>query len=161
MLTWNRMNVFRLLCRSLVALGFVGTATAQTADTSNAVQQTFRLDVPDSSAFGFMSYLVPVGKRLVINYLAVSATVPSGQRFTTSVQTTLNGTSVDFAQSFVTQNNGDGTDEAVSNQSVQLLADSGTTVYFQVFRRVWRGPFRTTFAFSGQLVPQPPPQPQP
>ena len=127
---------------------------AQTAPDT-AFQKSFRLDVPDASGFAFSSYTVPAGKRLLIRYLAVSATIASGHRLTSSVQATAGGESSEFPQLYSAQSNGDGTDELVSNQATTIQADSGTTVYFQVFRRVPKNAVRVVFVISGDLLTMP------
>ncbi len=147
------MISFPALKITLLAV-IVGTvAGAQASDT--AFQQSFRLDVADSSGFSFATLTVPAGKRLIIRYLAVTSTLPSGQRFTSSVQATVQGATAEFAQAYLSQSNGDGTDELVNNQAVTIQADGDTTVYFQVFRRVPKGVIRVVFAVSGDLVPLP------
>lgn len=123
--------------------------------SDTAFQWSVKLDIPDSSGFSFASYTVPTGKRLVIRYLSVTSTLPSGQRLTSSVQTTLKGAEAEFAQAYVSQNNSDGTDEVVSSQATLMQADGDTTVYFQVFRKVARGGIRVVFAFSADLIPLP------
>lgn len=132
---------------------FPTAALAQTADT--VFQQSIRLDVPDSSGFSFATLTVPTGKRLIIRYLAVTSTLPSGQRFTSSVQAAVRGGTAEFAQAYSPQSNGDGTDELVNNQAVTIQADGDTTIYFQVFRRIPKGGIRVIFAISGDLVPLP------
>ncbi len=136
---------------TFASIVFAFAALPQNPDT--VFQQSVRLDVPDSSGFSFATITVPTGKRLIIRYLAVTSTLPSGQRFTSSVQATARGNTAEFAQAYVAQSNGDGTDELVSNQQVTIQADGDTTVYFQVFRRIPKGGIRVIFAFSGDLVP--------
>lgn len=151
------MISFRLLRGSLGLLLLMRAASAQSTTADTAFQQSFQIDVPDSSGFSFVSYAVPHGKRLVVRYLAASGTVVSGQRFTTSVQTTLLGATADFPQVYTAQNSsGDGSDDLVSNQAVTIQADGDTTVYLQVFRRVVKGAIRVTFVMSGDLIPMPP-----
>ena len=133
---------------------FLGIAGAQSPGDT-AFQKAFQLDVPDTSGFSFATFTVPHGKRLMIRYLASSGTVPNGQRFWSSVQTTLLGSLADFPQLYATQDNGDGTDQAVSGQVVSIQADGDTTVYFQVFRRVAKGGIRVVFVVSGDLIPMP------
>ncbi len=142
---------FPALKLTLAVAVFSLAAVAQNPDT--AFQQSVRLEVPDSSGFSFATVTVPTGKRLIIRYLSVTCTLPSGQRFTSSVQATLRGATAEFAQAYVAQSNGDGTDELVNNQAVTIQADSDTTVYFQVFRRIPKGGIRVIFAFSGDLIP--------
>jgi len=142
---------FPALKLTLAVAVFSVVAFAQNPDT--VFQQSVRLDVPDSSGFAFAIVNVPTGKRLIIRYLAVTCTVPSGQRFTSSVQATVRGNTAEFPQAYVSQSNGDGTDELVSNQKVTIQADGDTAVYFQVFRRIPKGGIRVVFAFSGDLIP--------
>lgn len=148
------MTSYRLFPYALAFALMLRPAQAQNpADT--AFQQAFSLDVPDSSGFAFVTYTVPHGKRLVIRYLAAWANVSAGQRFTSTVQTTLLGAAADFPQVYVTQSNGDGTDQLVSNQTVTIQSDGDSLVYFQIFRRVANGPIHATFVVSGDLIPMP------
>ena len=148
------MISYRLLRYAFAFALLLRPAVAQNpADT--AFQQSFLVDVPDASGFAFVSYTVPHGKRLVIRYLAAWATVSSGQRLTSTVQTTLLGNTADFPQAYIAQNNGDGTDQLVSNQTVTIQGDGDSIVYFQIFRRVASGPVHATFVVSGDLIPMP------
>ncbi len=147
------MTGFSALKSTFFIALFTAAAPAQTSDT--AFQQSIRLDVPDSSGFSFATLTVPTGKRLIIRYLAVTSTLPSGQRFTSSVQATVRGDTAEFAQAYSPQSNGDGTDELVNNQVVTIQADGDTTIYFQVFRRIPKGGIRVIFAVSGDLVALP------
>jgi len=143
------------LSGSALSLALLSAPASAQTPGDTAFQQSFRLDVPDASGFSFMTFEVPAGKRLVIRYLAVSADLPSGQRFTSGVQAMLRGVAADFPQAYTIQPNGDGTDSVVSNQPVTIQADGGTTIYFQVFRRIPRGAIRVFFAVSGDLVAMP------
>lgn len=144
-------GLFRLLL-PILCIAHSGLAQSP-GDT--AFQQSIVVDLPDSSAFAFASYTIPRGKRLVIRYLAVSAPVPAGQRFTSSVQTTVLGSSAEYPQVYFAQSNGDGTDQLISAQSLTIQADGDTTVYLQVFRKIPRGRTQITFVISGDLIPMP------
>lgn len=146
------MTGFRILMFLLPILISAEPLASQTVSSDTAFQRSIKLEVPDSSGFAFATFTVPAGKHLIIRYLAVTATLPSGERFTSSVQATLHGDVVEFPQAYLPQSNGDGTDEMVSNQIVTIQADGDTTVYFQVFRRVPRGSIRVVFALSGDLI---------
>jgi hypothetical protein len=146
------MTRFRSLMLLLLIVDFAGHLSGQTAAGDTAFQRSIKLDVPDSSAFAFATLIVPAGKRLIIRYLAVTATLPSGQRFTSSLQASLHGEVAEFAQAYLSQSNGDGTDELVSSQLVTIQAESDSTVYFQVFRKIPKGGIRVVFALSGDLV---------
>ena len=144
-------GLFRLIL-SVLLIGHYGFSQSP-GDT--AFQQAIVLELPDVSGFAFASYTVPHGKRLVIRYLAVSGSILTGQRFTSSIQTTLLGTSVEYPQLYFAQNNGDGTDQLISTQTLTIQADGDTTVYLQVFRKVPRGRSQITFVISGDLIPMP------
>jgi len=146
------MTSFRILMLLLPILSSAEPLAGQTVSSDTAFQRSIKLEIPDASGFAFATFTVPAGKHLTIRYLAVTATLPSGQRFTSSVQATLHGDVAEFAQAYRPQSNGDGTDELVSNQVVTIQADAGTTVYFQVFRRIPKGSVRVVFALSGDLI---------
>ncbi len=149
------ITTVRSLFRFLLSTAFLAHSGFAQSAADTAFQQAVVVEVPDTSAFAFASYTVPHGKRLVIRYLAVSAPVPVGQRFTSSVQSTVLGISVEFPQLYFTQNNGDGTEQVVSTQALTIQADGDTVVYMQVFRKVPRGRTQVTFVVSGDLIPMP------
>ena len=145
------MSRFRSL--TLLMVSFAGQLSGQTVAGDTAFQRSIKLDIPDASGFAFATLTVPTGKRLIIRYLTVTATLPSGQRFTSSVQASLRGEVAEFPQAYIWQSNDDGTDELVSGHLVMIQAEGDSTVYFQVFRRIPKGGVRVVFALSGDLVP--------
>jgi hypothetical protein len=98
-------------------------------------------------------YTVPAGKRLVIEFASMDASLPVGQAAQLAIQTTVGGETVTHhlpltppAVSF------QGQGAAASGQQVRLYADAGTGVTVDGTRNIATGTAFFNFSISGYLV---------
>lgn len=124
----------------------------QTATSGMPFQQNNSLNLAVGSGVSFIFYDVPVGKRLVLDYVSAWADVSAGERLRFVIQTTVGSNSVDYRLVPSSIDNGDGTVSLTANQSMRICADGGTRVVLQIFRDKPNSSSKAGFAFSGSLV---------
>ena len=132
-------------------------ASVRNADNpaNQPLAATNGLTLPSGIASGSVTLTtVPAGKRLVIEYVALTANVPSGQILTLSVVTTvLNSSgSTDFPLAVVSQGSDGFKNYFAVSQLVRLYADAGTDVTATCNRSATTIAGTCTFAISGYFV---------
>lgn len=124
----------------------------QSANAGIPFQQNSSLSLPAGSGISFIFYDVPVGKRLVIDYVSAWADVAIGEQLRFQIQTSVEGNLVDYRLVHSTMNNGNGSTSLVANQAMRICADGGTRVVLQIFRDQPLSSSKAGFAFAGTLV---------
>ena len=110
-------------------------------DGSPSIQGTFVL--------GPTATVVPTHKRLVIEFVAVDVTVPSGQKVLISVSTVLGNASLAFPLAATPLLNVGAYDVYRVSQPVKLYADPGSQVGFFIQRIPTAGEGHVTVTLSG------------
>ena len=134
-------------------------------DAENAGRQSFQFsgivtDIaarPDDSAI--VVFTVPRGKRAVIKFVSVEASLPDGQAIA-CVETTVGDSHGMYAVPLSLQGTfrraaGGRTDVFVAGQEVQYYADGGTDVIFEIARNSTRGSGDATVTLAGYYVDMP------
>lgn len=153
------MKTFRTLIQSglsmMLVLGsatlFTGQAHAQFSspihDVDDAARQPVEFfadvsfaDGSDSSGI-FFNFIVPAGKRLVIETISAEIFVPVGQQVTAEVSTELNNffpfVALPFNSKFT--NNSLSEDEYIATIPVRMYSDPGTPPGGRIFRNSTQG----------------------
>jgi hypothetical protein len=138
-----------------------GSTPVRTVDPVDPVQ-TFQLTPFANNAASTGNVLVitvPDKKRLVIEYVAVFATVPTGQDIVfAAVTTTVGGQNIDFDLTTSPRKVFDANTDITSfGRSPRLYADKNTDVTFRMRRNPATGAssLGTGVSISGYFVPQP------
>lgn len=117
------------------------------------------ITLPSGKSSGIGSIQVPEGKRLVIEYITMSAFVPmgSGQRPLITIQAVTNGTGILHTPAIATHAgmpvNGVQADYFVGSQAVKLYADPGTSLVIGTSRTgSTKGSAAIDVSLSGHFV---------
>lgn len=98
---------------------------------------------------GTTNTVVPAGKRLVIEFVAIEVPVPSGQKAFIIIKTTIGGYTTEFRLAATPVINAGGYDIYQVSQPVKLYADPGTEVGFFISRMPGAGESQIVLSFSG------------
>ena len=129
-------------------------------DVDNPARQPFQIGFPftmnPATIQVFQSFTVPVGKRLVIEYVSMgSGSVPVGQHLFIILLTTVGGVGA-FHYVAVTPQGSlpppNAADTFVASQPMRVYADPGTTVNIQMQRESGVGACEPNLTVSGYLV---------
>lgn len=140
------LAAFTWLCLSFQVL------FGQSATPAIPFQQSSSLNLPAGSGVSFIFFDVPVGKRLVIDYVSAWADVGIGEQLRFQIQTTVDTNTVDYRLVPSAVNSADGSMSLVANQALRIYADGGTRVILQIFRDKPLSMSKAGFAFSGTLA---------
>lgn len=149
------------LVASVMLLPFVAvpahaqSTPVQVVNAKDAIQVNLGVSLIEGQAFGSTNtFMVPTGKRLVIEYVSGFARMLELQQpAEVSFSTTLNGTLGFYYFLLSQQSSGGQTFHTfVGNQKVQVYADPETSVQFQFLRSSSSGGAFFLATFSGYLV---------
>ena len=129
-----------------------GTVAASDANARQAFQVAAGGTIPDGSFIGGPSFLVPAGKRLVIEFVSGLCFLGAADQevIFTNVFVSAGGSADHFFP--VT---GNATHEFITNAETRLYADGGTSVIFQCARTGNVGTMAVVFRASGYLIDYP------
>jgi hypothetical protein len=138
-----------LLGLVFLAPSFLAGQTALTVPFQQHVSVTAAIGA--GGTFGTVS--VPLGYRLVIEYVSASGSAPTGEKVMLSVQTTVNGDTATYYIPTQVQVSAEGRDTFIGNQMMKIYAES-PQVYVQCLRVKPDGTFvQVSFNISGYLIP--------
>lgn len=120
-------------------------------------QEEFAITLPDNFGGENATFMVPLGKRLVIEYVSARGFVPAGQTLTFSIRTRQGNTPNGVVHYLVSTEQGfSGTSTGfVAGQVMRLYADPGTQVLVRAGRNPATGTGNAFIAVSGHFVDVP------
>lgn len=124
-------------------------------DVDNPASQPFHESISFDLPEGFTEVnmpitTVPVGKRLVIEYISAKATLPAGQKLRNlAIRTSLNG---NLVYHYLVQTPTGIFNEYVTGQQVRLYADPNTLPHLSATRNTGDGTTAVRVSISGYLV---------
>lgn len=125
-------------------------------DAVQPFQSLLNMDFPSgTNTRTLTAFVVPDGKRLVLEYVSANASIPTGQLAQVRVSTSLGGMPVSHKLVMFRQLVTSGNDQFSAAQSLRLYADPGTPVQAQCARNSAAGTASAQFTFSGYLVDLP------
>jgi hypothetical protein len=142
------------MASSMGAIIHMQIAMAQTTvpPSEQRFQQQVSLTMEDGAKGVFGSVKIPGYQRAVIEFISVSATVPTGSRLNASLTTTVNSQHATYTLPLSVRDSGfDGADTLNSNQLLRVYADPGSTIYLVFMRPSTSGRVTVSIALSGSL----------
>ena len=142
-------------------VGNAADAPLPTRDVDNAARQPFQrflvdqINPGESNAGSRISFTVPEGKRLVIEYVSFIGVVPTGQKLRVKVDAHAGGIG---SHHLTLTNEGTfqgGTEDVKASQLTHFYADPGTDVFIGVARNSVNGTVGINASVSGYLVDVP------
>jgi hypothetical protein len=144
-----------------VTVANVGSGRLLVRDVDNPARQPFETNQncsPSGGALGCqMSFTVPAGKRLVIEYASMHASIPAGEVAELAIGTTVAGTFVEHVLPLTPPSMPFAAGGLVARvgQVVRLYADPGTVIFLNVGRSGVGTPTNFSVSISGHLVDVP------
>ena len=145
--------------RNTVQVGNTTSSPVLVRDVDNPARQPFQAIVsatlnPSVAAFVQNVAIVPVGKRLVIEFVSAIADVPADQKVVISVFNQDKFASRGVSHSFPVTPQGtfSGIDRLVASESARMYAEPEDSVNFVVSRNSAAGTANCFFSISGYLV---------
>jgi hypothetical protein len=115
-------------------------------------QQQVTMSISTGAAGGFSSVPVPVGKRLIVEYVSLSGTVPTGQKLSAALQTTVGDSTAIYSIVTAIDETSEGTDKLAANQMMRVYAE-GPMLHVVCWRAKTEGQAQITLNISGYLEP--------
>ena len=115
-------------------------------------QQQVTMSISTGAAGGFSSVPVPVGKRLIVEYVSLSGTVPAGQKLSAALQTTVGDSTAIYSIVTGIDETADGADKLAANQMMKVYAE-GPMLHVVCWRTKTDGQAQITLNISGYLEP--------
>lgn len=145
-----------------VSVGNLGNSPLPVRDVDNPARQPVQAhascDGTGATGCSTSIFVVPPGKRLVIEYASMQAGIPAGQVALFEIQTIAGGASGSVEHSFplsAPSVSGFGGGLTAVGQQVRVYADPGITVNVSGRRNIVAGDARFSFSISGHLVDVP------
>jgi hypothetical protein len=110
------------------------------------------MSISTGAAGGFSSVPVPVGKRMIVEYVSLSGTVPAGQKLSAGLQTTVGDSTAIYSIVTGVDETSDGLDKLVANQMMRVYAE-GPLLHVVCWRAKTEGQAQLTLNISGYLEP--------
>jgi hypothetical protein len=115
-------------------------------------QQQVVISIANGGPGGFAPVSVPVGQRLIVEYVSLSGSAPAGQKLSASIQTTVSNATAEYSVGIQVQESADGTDKLMANQMMKIYAE-GPEFHVACWRSKSDGPAQMMFNISGYLEP--------
>jgi hypothetical protein len=147
--------VFRaILSAVFVLVTGVTCIHSQTSSSTERFHQQLNLTVADGAMGVFDSSItVPAGKQLIVEFVSISAAVPTGQKLRSSISTTVGGSTASYAVPVNSQDPAnDTTDVIIANQALKVAADPSSTVSLYAVRNSSKGTATVTISVSGYFT---------
>lgn len=150
----NQRSIGKIAVTSLLVLLAPALVTAQTTVLAGRTpfQRQVTLSAAAGSTGGFAAVTVPPNSRVVIEYVSVSGTVPTGQKLSTCIQTTVQQADAAYWLVTAVQETADGVDRLVGNQTMKVHAE-GPEFHVVFWRAKPDGPSQVTFNIAGYTEP--------
>jgi hypothetical protein len=110
------------------------------------------MSISTGASGGFSSVPVPVGKRLIVEYVSLSGTVPTGQKLSAALQTTVGDSTAIYSIVTGIDETSEGLDKLVANQMMRVYAE-GPLLHVVCWRAKTEGQAQLTLNISGYLEP--------